>query len=141
MQNETRLTMLAPRAGFTARVMARLAEQERARARRRVLIGSIVLVAFALVVVSLIALWIGSWVVVFVTMPQLFVAIVSAFATVAFWCGVALNGVGAAVAVIAENIGVAQMGGLALTVIALTAVWVRVVVGSSFSSRSMTVGG
>lgn len=141
MRNDRTFTMIHPAPGFTSRVMARIAEQERARARRRAMIGSILLIAFALVVVTLIVVWLVSWVAVFVAMPQLIVSVLSTLATVAFWIGIALDGIATAIGAIAENIGVAQMGGLALTVIALTALWVRVVAGSLFSSQTMTVGG
>jgi hypothetical protein len=142
MQHETRFTMIAPNAGFTSRVMARIAEHERAKARQRALIGSALLVIAAIIILALVALWLVSWVAVLVSMPQLAVAVLGALATLAFWVGVALNACWVAVGAIAENIGAVQMVVLALVVFALTMVWMRVVVGPfQFSSHTISVGG
>ena len=141
MRQETRFTMVAPSVGFTSRVMARIAEHERAKARRQALIGSAVLVVFALIVLALIALWLVSWLAVFITTPELIVAMLNALGTVAFWIGVAMNGVTDAVGVIARNVGIPQMLSLAVTVSALTMLWLRVVVGSSFASQTINLGG
>jgi uncharacterized membrane protein len=141
MRNDTSFTMVAPNAGFTSRVLARIAEHERAQARRRALIGSAVLVVFALTVLALVGWWLFSWVAVFVTTPQLIVSVINALATVAFWAGVALNGLGTAVSLVAQSVGVPQMLSLAMIVCVLTMLWLRVVVGSSLSSQTLTVGG
>jgi hypothetical protein len=141
MRQETGFTMVAPSVGFTSRVLARIAEHERAKARRRALIGSAVLVVFALMVLALVGWWLFSWVAVFVTTPQLIVSVINALATVAFWAGVALNGLGTAVALVAQSVGVPQMLSLAMIVCVLMMLWLRVVVGSSLSSQTLTVGG
>ena len=141
MRNETLFTMVKPRTGFTSRVMARIAEHERAQARRRAMIGSALLVAFALIVLALIALWLVSWIAVLVTTPQLIVSLLNTVGTFLFWGGVAVNGVTDAGQIIAKNIGIPQLAGLAMTVCALTTVWLRVVAGPSFSSQATNLGG
>ncbi|MBI5035163.1 MAG: hypothetical protein HZB51_31950 [Chloroflexi bacterium] len=141
MRNEKLFTMVTPRAGFTSRVMARIAEHERAKARRRAMIGSALLIGFALIVLALIVLWLVSWIAVFVTTPQLIVSILNALGTILFWGGIAMNGVTSAAELIAKNIGIPQLFGLAMTVCALTAVWFRVVAGPSFSSHATNLGG
>lgn len=141
MRNENLFTMLKPRAGFTSRVMTRIAEHERAQAKRRAMIGSALLVAFALMVLALIALWLFSWIAVFVTTPQLIVSLLNAVSTILFWSGVLMGAVSDVVQAIAGTIGIPQMFGLAMTVCALTAVWLRVVAGPSFSSHVTNMGG
>ena len=140
MRYETRFTMVAPSAGFTSRVMTRISEKERAKAKRRALIGSAVLIAFALSVLALILWWLASWVAVLVSMPQLIVSLINAFATVAFWAGIALNGLSVAVSVVAENIGLPQMLSLAAVVCALTVLWLRIVSGSTLTFQTI-IGG
>jgi hypothetical protein len=140
MRNDKAFTMVSPSAGFTSRVMTRIAEHERAKAKRRALIGSALLIVFALIVIALIVVWLASWVAVFVTTPQLIVSLLNAFATVAFWVGVALNGLSVAASVVAENVGVPQMLSLAVIVGALTMLWLRIVAGSSFSSQTILGG-
>ncbi len=141
MRNDRLFTMVAPRAGFTSRVMARIAEHERAKARRRAMIGSALLIAFALIVLALIALWFVSWIVVFVTTPQLIVSLLNAFGTIVFWGSVVIGAVSDAGQAIASSIGIPQLAGLAITVCVLTVVWLRVVAGSSFSSHATNMGG
>jgi len=140
MRNDKAFSMVSPSAGFTSRVMTRLAEHERAKAKRRALIGSALLIVFAVVVIALIVVWLASWVAVFVTTPQLIVSLVNAFATVAFWIGVALKGVGVAVSAVAENIGAPQMLSLAVIVGALTLLWLRIVAGSTLTSQTILGG-
>ncbi len=141
MRNDRLFTMVAPSAGFTSRVMARIAEHERAKARRRAMIGSALLIGFALIVLVLIALWLASWIVVFVTTPQLIVSLLNAFGTLLFWGSVVMNAVTDVAGVIAKNIGIPQLFGLAMTVCTLTVVWFRVVAGPSFSSHATNMGG
>lgn len=141
MRNDRLFTMVAPRAGFTSRVMARIAEHERAKARRRAMIGSALLVVFALIVLALLVLWLVSWIAVFVTTPQLIVSLLNTLGTILFWGGVAMNGVTDAAGIISRNIGLPQLFGLAMTVCALTALWLRVVAGPSFSSHATNMGG
>lgn len=141
MSNETRFTMVSPAAGFTSRVMARLAEREHAQARQRAMIGSALLVVAAIIIVALIVLWLVSWVAVIVATPQAIVSVLDACGTLAFWLGVALNAFGVAVVAVADSIGTMTMITLAVTVCALTGLWLRVVAGPSFASQTIHVGG
>jgi len=141
MRSDKLFTMVAPSAGFSSRVMARIAEHERAQAKRRAMIGSALLIAFALIVLALIAFWLFSWIVVLVTMPQLIVSLLNAVGTILFWSGVVIGAVSDTAEAFASNIGIPQMFGLAMTVCALTAVWLRVVAGPSFSSHMTNMGG
>jgi hypothetical protein len=69
MQNEKRAMMVAPSAGFTNRVMARIDAHERAQAQRRAWIGIILLTMFVMGVFALVAFWLFSWIVSIVTTP------------------------------------------------------------------------
>lgn len=141
MRNDKTFTMMSPSAGFTSRVMARLTERERAQARRRAMIGSALLVVAAIIIVALIVLWLVSWVAVFVAMPQVIVSVVDVCVTLAFWLGVALDACLVVARAFAENISAMSMLVLAVTVCALTTLWLRVVVGPSFASQTIHVGG
>lgn len=57
MRNETRFTMASPSSGFAARVLARIEDRERQRARRRALIG----IALLAVMMSVLSAIIGAW--------------------------------------------------------------------------------
>lgn len=137
MRNEKSFTMMSPSAGFTSRVMTRIAERERAQSRRRAMIGSALLVATAAITIALIVLWLASWIAVFVTMPEAIVSVLDACGTLAFWLGVVLNAFWVAVLVVAEKFGAMSMVMLAATVCVLTALWLRVVVGPSFASQTI----
>ena len=127
MRNEKRFTMISPQPGFTARVMTRVAEQERTQTRRAWL-GSALLVIAAIAILSAIVWWIASWVSVFVTTPQLLVALINAFVTLAFWTTKFAQVVWDVALTVADKSG-ALMPVLALVAFALTIVWVRVVAG------------
>jgi hypothetical protein len=128
MRNEKRFTLISPPPGFTARVMVRLAEQERAQARRA-WAGSALLVATAVATLGLIAWWLVSWIGAFVAMPQLIIVIIDAFATLAFWTATLAEVIWNLALILVDDSGV-PMFSLALLVLALTIVWVRVVTGS-----------
>lgn len=140
MQDQQRFTMVAPAPGFTARVMTRLAERERARARRRALIGAALLVGAASVMLALAGLSLASAGWVLVTRPQTLVALLNAFETLAFWLGVIFNALWIAANAIAANLDPPQMLIGASAVFAVTMFWVRVVTGS-FQLSSNYVGG
>ena len=130
MRDETRFVMVSPAPGFAARVMTRLAEHERARARRRALLGSALLVgaAIAMLVFAVIQLVAPFWVL--VTNPQLIVILLNAFATLTFWASKVFEAFWIAAMVIAENLDAMPMALCAAVVFALTMLWVRVVTGS-----------
>ena len=141
MRNEKTFTLMSPAPGFTSRVMARVAERERVQARRRAMIGSALLVVVAVIIVVLIVWWLISWVAVLVVTPQVIVSVLDVCGTLVFWLGVALNAIWVVVRAVAENISVVSMAVLAATVCALTVLWLRVVVGPSFASQTIFVGG
>lgn len=142
MRNETRFTLMSPAAGFTSRVMARIAEHERAQAQRRAVIGAVLLVLAAIAILVFVALWLISVVAVFVATPSVLVAALNAFALLAFWVGKFFESLWTVVFLIAQNVGAVEMLALAVVVITLTAVWVRVVAGPfQLSSQTILVGG
>ncbi|MCI0476230.1 MAG: hypothetical protein L0Y55_08285 [Anaerolineales bacterium] len=140
MQDETRFTMIAPASGFTNRVMTRLAERERARARRRALIGSALLVSAVVAMIAFALVQIVSDVWVLLTKPQVIVAALNAFQTLTFWIGALLNAFWIAANVILANLDPVQTMTCALAVFALTMLWARAVTGS-FQLSSNYVGG
>jgi hypothetical protein len=142
MQNHSHFAMVSPAPGFAVRVMARLAERERARARRRALIGSALLAgaASAMLAFAAIQLMLAIWIL--VTNPQVVMSTLDAFQVPAFWAGKVLEAFWIAANVIAENLDPMQMTLCAAAVFVLTMLWVRVVTGSFQSSFSTNhVGG
>jgi hypothetical protein len=142
MQNHSHFAMVSPAPGFTVRVMARLAERERARARRRALIGSALLVGAASAMLAFAAIQLVSAIWILVTNPQVIVTLLNAFELLAFWVDKPLGALWIAANVIAENLDPMQMTLCAAVVFVLTMLWVRVVTGSFQSSFSTNhVGG
>jgi hypothetical protein len=142
MQNHSHLAMVSPAPGFTVRVMARLAERERARVRRRALIGSALLVGAASAMLAFAAIQLVSAIWILVTNPQVIVTLLNAFELLAFWVDKLLGALWIAANVIAENLDPMQMTLCAAAVFVLTMLWVRVVTGSFQSSFSTNhVGG
>lgn len=140
MQEQQRFVMIAPAPGFTNRVMTRLAERERARARRRAMIGSallggVIVVLFARVVEQLAAV---AWTL--ITNPQTLIALWEGFEMLAFWSGAFVNAIWVAVNVLAATLEPLPILTGALTIFALTLLWTRVVAGS-FQCSSNYVGG
>jgi len=142
MQNHSHLAMVSPAPGFAVRVMARLAERERARARRRALIGSALLAGAASAMLAFAAIQLVSAIWILVTNPQVIVTLLNAFELLAFWVDKLLGALWIAANVIAENLDPMQMTLYAAAVFVLTMLWVRVVTGSFQSSFSTNhVGG
>jgi len=139
MQDQQRFIMVSPAPGFTNRVMARLAERERARARRRAMIGSALLVGAAIAMLAL-AAWqfAAAWVL--ITNPQTLIALWNAFQTLTFWLGVLLNAFWITANVVAANLDPLQTLTCALAVFALTMLWARAVTGSFQLSLNYTRG-
>ncbi len=140
MRNETRFTMMTPAAGFTSRVMAHIAEYERAQARRRALIGSALLVIAAGVILILVAGWLIAWVSALITTPSALVSLWSTLVTLVFWTRKFIEIVWAAATVVSDQVDANQLLMLGIGVLALTLIWVRVVIGP-FRSSSTSVGG
>ena len=134
MQNHSHLAMVSPAPGFAVRVMARLAERERARARRRALIGSALLAGAASAMLAFAAIQLVSAIWILVTNPQVIVTLLNAFELLAFWVDKLLGALWIAANVIAENLDPMQMTLYAAAVFVLTMLWVRVVTGSFQSS-------
>ena len=142
MQDNSHFAMVSPAPGFTARVMTRLAERERARARRRALIGSALLVSAAVALLVFAAIQVVSALWILITNPQVVFSTLDAFHVPVFWAGKVLEAFGVAANAIAENLDPMQVMLCALAVFALTMLWVRVVTGSFQLSLSTThVGG
>lgn len=120
-------TMLAPVPGFTARVMTRLAERERAQARWRALIGIAVLALVALSVLALVSFLVAAWIAALViqsgTIPSVIVTMVS----LAEGLGVLINALWLGALTIAANVSDGGVLVYALGVLALTMLWTRVV--------------
>lgn len=140
MRNETRFTLMTPSAGFTSRVMARIAEYERAQARRRALIGSALLVIAAVGILILVAWWLIAGALALITTPSALVSLWSTLATLAFWTRKFIEMVWAATTVVADQVDANQLLMLAIGVLGLTLIWVRVVIGP-FRFSSTSVGG
>jgi len=132
--------MMTPAAGFTSRVMARLAEYERAQARRRALIGSALLVIAAGVILILVAGWLSAWIAALITTPSALVSLRSTLATLVFWTRKFIEMVWTAMTVITDQVDASQRLMLGIGVFALTLIWVRVVIGP-FRFSSTSVGG
>lgn len=142
MRNETRFTLMTPAPGFTSRVMARIAEHEHAQARRRAVIGSVLLVLAAIAVLGLVAWWFISVASVVVATPSILVAVLNALASVMFWAAKFAELLWTVALIVVQNVGAVEMLALAVAVITLTAIWVRVVTGPlQLSSQSILVGG
>lgn len=142
MRNETRFTWMTPAPGFTSRVMARIAEHERAQARRRAVIGSVLLVLAAIAVLGLVARWLVSVASVVITTPSILVAVVNACAALMFWAAKFAKLLWTVALIVAQNVGAVELLALAVAVVTLTAIWVRVVSGPlQLSSQSILVGG
>ncbi|NTU66027.1 MAG: hypothetical protein HGB05_22135 [Chloroflexi bacterium] len=104
MQDQRRFMMVSPAAGFTNRVMTRLAERERASVRRRAMIGSASLVGAAIVMVALAAWQLASAAWVLITNPQVVVVLWNAFEMLAFWLGALVSASWVAVNVVVANL-------------------------------------
>ncbi len=141
MQNDSRVshaTMASPSAGFASRVMARIEERERAQARRRAAIGTVLLVAAALAPFVLVGVWIGAWIGALLTSPG---TIVTALTTVSPVLSDLANALWIATLAIVQNTNGAMLVAYASFVLALTVVWARVVTGPFQPSSTVSLGG
>jgi len=130
MRNETRATMIAPSAGFTARVMARIDEHERVQARRRAWIGAILLAAVVTSVFVLVALWLASWIISIAETPSTIAPIVLAISKLLDNGGTMIQALWVAGTTIDRNLGQAPLLLYAFVVLAMTALWASVATGS-----------
>jgi len=142
MRNGKQFSMIAPSAGFTSRVMTRIAEHERAQARRRALIGSALLVIVAVATLALVAWWLLTVASVLVTTPSVIASLLNAFATLMFWVSKFVGMVWTFASVFIANVGAVQVLMLVLGAFLLTLVWVRVVTQPfQPSPRLLNLGG
>ena len=138
MQKEQRFTMVPPSAGFTARVMTRIEERERARARRRAVIGAGLLVAVASALVALFGLWVAAWVSTLLASPS---AIFTMLKAVSPMLGDVLDALWVAVLAILQNVNGVMLLAYASVVLALTVVWARVATGPFQRPSTVSLGG
>ena len=123
-----RPTMIAPAPGFTARTMARIQMYERARARRRTLIGAGLLIAAAVAALAVVVLWLGGLAAGLITSPSAFLAVMNTVALAADVLGTLTSAlIVSAVAFL--QAGTVQLLVYALIVCGLLLVWTRVVGG------------
>lgn len=137
MRMRNHATMVAPAAGFTARVMARIEERERAQARRRVMLGAGLLVVAASTLLALIGVALASLLAVLAASPDTTIRMIMTLSPSAF---ALLEAMWVALAAIVRSADSAPMLAYALGVFALTLVWARVVMGFP-SPRTISVGG
>ncbi len=121
-------TMIAPAPGFTARTMARIQTFERARARRRAMIGAGLLVIAAVAALLVALLWIGVFVAQVIATPSALVAVMNTSGFLADLAGTVVNAlwISAVAFVLADT---TQLLVYALFVCGLLLLWLRVVGG------------
>ena len=138
MQKEQRFTMMSPSAGFASRVMARIEERERARARRRALIGAGLLVAAALALFAFAGFQVAAWIGALLASPD---AIFTTLVAVSPVLGDLVNALWVAALAILQNTNGVMLVAYASFVLALTIVWARVVTGPFQPSSTVSLGG
>ncbi len=134
-------TMVSPVPGFTGRVMARIEARERVRARRQAAIGAgLLFLATGVVSVLLgsVLLW---FLAIAVTNPDIFLTVLVSLTPLLDFATTVADALWIAVGAVADNISMAQMLGFALSVFALTLLWVRVVAGTPQRLLTQRVGG
>ncbi len=125
------VTMMAPAPGFTGRVMARIAERERAAARRRAMLGVGLLVAAA---ASLLALVLGLLLLIALTpvdVPGMLASGWAALAPVLDLISPVAEALWVSTVAFADNVSVALVLVYALVVATITVLWARMVAGST----------
>jgi hypothetical protein len=123
--------------GFTARVMARIEERERAQARRQAMLGAGLLVVAASALLAFSGVALASLLAVLAASPDTTIRMIMTLSPSAF---ALLEAMWVALAAIVRRADSAPMLVYALGVFALTLVWARVVMGLP-SPRTISVGG
>ncbi len=123
-----RPTMAAPAPGFTERTMARIQLYERARARRRAMIGAGLLAITAAAVLLVVVLWLGSFVVSVIASPDVLVALLNTVSVLGDTLGTLTAALWIAGVAFVEA-GSVQLLVYALVVCGLLLIWVRIVGG------------
>jgi len=137
MRSETRFTMISPSAGFTARVMTRIEARERAQARRRAVIGAGLLVAAAVALFTLIAIWFASLVGSLLSNPAAIAATVQAVLPVVDL----LDAFRVAAFAILRNVNGMILLAYALGVLVLTTLWAEIATGTFRFPLTILAGG
>jgi hypothetical protein len=141
MQNEARIDqpgMVSPSAGFAYRVMARIAERERAQARQRTALGIGLIAAVAVGLFASVAFWVVGWLSALAASPE---AVVTTFLAVSPLAGDWLDVVRVAGVAILQNMNGAILLVYAFGVLALTTLWAEIATGSFQPSLQFTWGG
>jgi Na+-driven multidrug efflux pump len=131
MRNETystKATMLSPKDGFAERVIARLGERERLRARRRALVGAGLLVVAGAVVVSALAIWTAAWISPLLADPSQVISWLSVFIPLV---GGFSEAIGVTARVALESVNNPLVLAYALATLGLTLLWARFAAGTS----------
>ncbi len=103
---------------------------------------SVLFTICAIAILVLVVLWLISVASVFLALPSIIVAVINAFASLAFWAGKFFESLWTVGFLVAQNVGAVEMLALAVGVITLTALWVRVVAGPfQQSAQTILVGG
>ncbi len=123
--------MIAPAPGFTARVMARVAERERATARRRAMLGVGLLVAVAAVLLALVGGLLLLIALSGVDVPDMFVSVWVALAPVLDVFSPVVEALWVSTVAFADNVSMAPVLVYALAVAVMTVLWARLVTGST----------
>jgi hypothetical protein len=140
-QQMIQATMVSPAPGFTGRVMARVQAYERARARRRALIGAGVLAASAAGLVATAMFLVVSQIIALVTNPDAIPAATDAVGQTLNAVDALADAAGITTRVVAGDIGAIQILAFAVFVLMLTLVWVRVLNLSYQRPFTRAVGG
>jgi hypothetical protein len=122
--------MIAPPAGFTVRVMARIEERERAQARRRAVIGATLLVVVAGIALALVCIWLTLWIGALLARPGTVISAVLALSPLADGLRVLLEALWVAASAVTRGVGGEVILAYALAVLALTILWARVATGN-----------
>ncbi|MBI5650024.1 MAG: hypothetical protein HZC40_06175 [Chloroflexi bacterium] len=122
-------TMIAPQPGFTARVMTRLAERERARQRRRAWIGALILIAVALSLIAFIVITLATWITAIIAEPGVIASVITALAPIIDRARGLIEVLWIALAAIARGTNNLAPIAFALSVLMLTMLWTRIVFG------------
>jgi hypothetical protein len=141
MQNQQRFMLVSPAPGFSARVMSRIAERERARARQRALLGSALLIGAASAAVAFGVIQIASVLWILITNLRVVFAALDVFRVSAGWVGRVLEAFWIGARAVTGDLSPMPMVLGAATVFALTMLWVRVVTGSFHLSLTMNSAG
>ncbi len=122
-------SMLTPAPGFTTRVLSRIETYEHARARRRALIGAIVLVVAAMLLIAFVAFSLATWLFAFADQPSIVTTLVTMLVGMFDRARIVFDAFWVAGVTIGRQVDQAVWVAYAVLALALTMLWTRVVVG------------